>query len=268
MKPRSISAIAAPVEPVFPPGATRSGQPGHWQTADGKGAFLGILMLESRFPRPSGDVGHPDTFGVPTRRMVVKGATAPKVVRDAAALAGSGLLDAFANAARQLERDGAAAITTSCGFLVLFQRELQQAVRVPVVTSSLLLLPRLLQLERQVGVLTISAQDLGREHLLAAGVPGDRLRDVVVQGVDPAGEFASAILSDRAEMDLQQARDDVVAAAAALKTRAPQVRSLVLECTNMPPYAAHIEAVTGLRTCSLRDALPRMGTISATIPNE
>ena len=118
-------------------------------------------MLETRFPRPPGDIGHPDSFPVPTRRLVVGGATAATVVRDGAGLAASGLLDDFVAAARRLEREGALAITTSCGFLVLFQRELQDAVSVPLVTSSLVLLPELLAAQGQVGLLTISGSSLG-----------------------------------------------------------------------------------------------------------
>ncbi|HMA08107.1 MAG TPA: aspartate/glutamate racemase family protein [Ramlibacter sp.] len=227
------------------PRAVRKG-PGGADTA-----FLGILMLETRFPRPPGDIGHPDSFPVPTRQRVVGGATAVKVVRDAAGLAASGLVDDFVAAARRLESEGALAITTSCGFLVLFQRELQDAVGVPLVTSSLVLLPALLAAQRQVGVLTISAASLGPQHLAAAGVPGDRAGDVIIEGMDPDGEFVGAILGDRPHMDAERAASEAVAAALSLKRRAPQLRTLVLECTNLPPFAAQIELATGLRTLSL-----------------
>jgi len=216
--------------------------------------FLGIVMLDTRFPRPLGDIGHPDTFGFPTRRGVVSGAWPDKVVASAAGLRAARLLPAFAAITRQLERDGALAITTSCGFLVLLQRELQAAVKVPVVTSSLLQLPALLDQQSHVGVLTISARKLGAEHLRAAGVRRDRLADVLVEGVDPAGEFASAILGNRAEMDLERAGRDVVDAALALKARAPALRTVVLECTNMPPYAQAIRDATGLEVRSLLDS--------------
>lgn len=252
-----IIAKAGPGDPVIP-------------RVDGgsQGSFVGVLMLDTKFPRPPGDIGHPSSLGMPVRQWVVRGAWPSSVVVSGATLRASALPEAFMAGARELEKQGAHAITTSCGFLVLLQRELQDALTIPVVTSSLLELPRLLEEEAQVGVLTISATQLGAEHLLAAGVPAARLGDVIVQGVDPAGEFASAILGNRETMDLALARADVVDAARRLQMRAPQLRTVVLECTNMPPYAAHIEAVTGLRTCSLRDALPRMGTISATIPNE
>ena len=208
-------------------------------------------MLETRFPRPPGDIGHPDSFPVPTRRRVVGGATAAKVVRDSAGLAASGLLGDFIAAARGLENEGALAITTSCGFLVLFQRELQEAVGVPLVTSSLVLLPSLLEAERRVGLLTISAAGLGPEHLAAAGVPKERMADVIIEGMDPAGEFVSVILGDRPQMNATTAASEAVAAALRLKRRAPQLRTLVLECTNLPPFAAQIERATGLRTLSL-----------------
>nr|WP_279343679.1 aspartate/glutamate racemase family protein [Variovorax terrae] len=211
-------------------------------------------MLDTRFPRPLGDIGNPETFRVPSRRVVIEGAWPEKVVQTAAGLRANRLQVAFARVVQQLERDGAAAITTSCGFLVLLQRELQSVVKVPVVTSSLLLLPGLLAREPRVGVLTISASRLEPAHLRSAGVPRDRLKDVVVQGVDPKGEFALSILGNRAEMDLARAQAEVVAAAQALKARAPALRTVVLECTNMPPYAPAIEQATGLHPLSLLDS--------------
>ena len=218
-------------------------------------AFLGIVMLDTRFPRPPGDVGHPDTFDVPTRRYVVRGAWPAKVVQSGEGLRAAQVVPAFLDAVQALQREGALAITTSCGFLVLLQQELQATVKVPVITSSLLQLPGLLADQPQVGVLTISASQLGAEHLLAAGVPHERLGDVIVQGVEPAGEFATAILGNRETLDIQKACSDVVAAARALKEREPTLASVVLECTNMPPYRQAIEAATGLKTWALTDDL-------------
>lgn len=238
MSGSSLRAIPGPTDAVFPEA--------------GKG-FLGVVMLDTRFPRPPGDVGHPATFPVPVRQLVVTGAVPRRVVASAAALRGSGLAGRFIAAMRQLEAEGARALTTSCGFLVLLQDDLQRAVRVPVVSSSLLRLPARLEREPQVGVLTISAGHLGDEHLLAAGVPPERLRDVLVQGVDPAGPFATAILGNLPTLDLAAAEADVVAAAQALLRRAPGLRTLVLECTNMPPYADAVRMTTGCEILSLVD---------------
>jgi hypothetical protein len=223
---------------VFPPG-----EPPH----------LGILMLDTRFPRPPGDAGHPGSWKVPTKFLVVEGVAPLDAVQTALGLRASRVLRAFSEAAIRLEQDGAGVITTSCGFLVLLQYELQHAVKVPVVTSSLLQLPALLERQAQVGVLTISAERLGPEHLGQAGVPANRLADVCIQGVAPGCEFARAILGNHPQMDLEQAGRDVVAAAMALKQRAPDVRTVVLECTNMPPYAQAVREATGFDVRSLRD---------------
>lgn len=215
--------------------------------------FLGIVMLDTRFPRPPGDVGHPDAFGVPKELRVVRGVWPERVVQSASGLRAGRVLPAFVAVVQGLERDGALAITTSCGFLALLQKELQAAVRVPMISSALMLLPRLLRSQPRVGVLTISAGRLGEEHLRAAGVPRERLRDVPVQGVAPESEFVRRILGNEPGMDLAQAGRDVVAAALALKAREPALTDVVLECTNMPPYRTAIEAATGWRCWSLAD---------------
>src|SRR5919201_2821438 len=101
------------------------------------GFTIGILMLDTRFPRIPGDMGHAATFDFPVRYHRVTGAEPHRVVRGGAA----GLLEAFVAGARELEREGIGAITTNCGFLSTFQRELAAAVSVPVFTSSLLLVP-------------------------------------------------------------------------------------------------------------------------------
>ena len=215
--------------------------------------FLGVLMLDTRFPRPVGDMGHPSTFGVPTRRCIVTGAWPDKIVQSGAGLRKGRVVAPMLQLVRRLEQDGAKAIATSCGFLVLLQKQMQAQVKIPVITSSLLQLPGLLATHAKVGVLTISSSKLGVEHLRAAGVPRERMADVVVQGVDAKSEFATAILGNLATMDLDKAGAEVVAAAVALKNREPSLQCVVLECTNMPPYRAAIEAATGMKTWALVD---------------
>jgi len=215
--------------------------------------FLGVVMLDTQFPRPAGDIGHPSAFGVPTRRCVISGAWPDKIVQSGAGLRKGRVVTPILQLIRRLEHDGGKVITTSCGFLVLLQKEMQAAVKVPVITSSLLQLPALLTLHGKVGVLTISSSKLGVEHLRAAGVPRERMADVVVQGVDAKSEFATAILGNRASMDIEKAGADVLAAAVALKQREPGLQCVVLECTNMPPYREAIEAATGMKTWALID---------------
>jgi hypothetical protein len=128
------------------------------------GFTVGILMLDTRFPRIAGDMGNASTFPFPVRYHRVTGANPDLVVRRGA----EGLLPNFIEGARALEREGVGAITTNCGFLIKYQRELAASVAVPVFTSSLLLVPlvhRMLGPGRRVGVMTVSGATLQPEHL-------------------------------------------------------------------------------------------------------
>src|ERR1051326_968634 len=160
----------------------------------GKGLYgsrVGILMLETKFPRIPGDMGNGLTWPFPVLYKVVPGATPDRVVRHKSA----GLINAFLDAAAELVKLGADGITTTCGFLSLYQREIAAHVGVPVATSSLMQIPaieRILPPSRRVGVLTISAASLTPEHLVAAGA--DPATPVV--GTDAGGEFTRAILGD------------------------------------------------------------------------
>jgi hypothetical protein len=228
-------------------------------------SVLGILMLDTQFPRPLGDVGHPETFGVPTHRDVFKGVWPAKVVTSAASMRQARLVPGFQGMVRSMQMRGVQAVTTSCGFLVLLQKELQAVTKLPVVTSSLLQLPALLLQEQKVGVLTISAGSLNSDYLRAAGVPKERLKDVIIQGMPPAGEFVTKILGNQPTLDLAQASSEAVAAALTLKECAPEIRSLVLECTNLPPYQAAIEAATGWKIFNLKTDPRLRKVIDATL---
>ena len=207
------------------------------------GFTVGILMLDTRFPRIPGEMGNATTFPFPVRYHRVTGAAPDLVVRRGA----EGLLDTFVEAARELEAEGVGAITTNCGFLVKFQRQMAAAVRVPVFTSSLLLVPlvhRLLAPGRRVGVMTVNLPSLTPEHLAGAGIGPDI--PLAVVGMETEKEFTRVMLDDELELDVDAAREEHVRVARRFVADHPDIGAIVLECTNMPPYADDIRRETGL----------------------
>ena len=205
------------------------------------GAAVGILMLEARFPRIPGDVGNAATWPFPVLYKVVRGASPDRVVRRRA----DGLLEAFVEGGRELVALGADGITTTCGFLSPFQDELAAACGVPVATSSLMqasVIERLLPPGKRVGILTISAASLTPEHLAAAGVA----LDTPVVGTDGGEEFSRAILDDEPELDVAAAERDILDAGNRLLADHPEVGAVLLECTNMCPYARALRDRLGL----------------------
>jgi Asp/Glu/hydantoin racemase len=206
------------------------------------GFTVGILMLDTRFPRIQGDMGNATTFPFPVRYHRVAGAEPDLVVRRGA----EGLLPAFVAGAQALEREGVGAITTNCGFLIKYQTELARAVRVPVFTSSLLLVPlvhRTLPPGRRIGLMTVNAGTLTPEHLEGAGIGPDI--PLAVVGMETEKEFTRALLDNELELDVDLAREEHVRVARRLVADHPDVGAIVLECTNMPPYTADIQRETG-----------------------
>jgi Asp/Glu/hydantoin racemase len=206
------------------------------------GAPLGILMLEARFPRIPGDMGNAGTWPFPVLYKVVRGASPERVVLEGA----RGLLLDFLDAAAELVRLGAEAITTNCGFLSLFQAEIAAHVGVPVATSSLMQVPWVqatLPPGKRVGLLTVSASSLTPAHLAAAGAPAD----IPVVGTENGREFFRVLIrAEKDDMDVDAAERDILDAGRELVARHPEVGAIVLECTNMPPYAAALREVVGL----------------------
>ena len=76
-------------------------------------------MLDTRFPRPRGDIGNALSYDFPVRYKIVRGAHATRIMGDHP---DAGLLEPFVVAAQELEAEGVKAITTSCGFLAPFQK--------------------------------------------------------------------------------------------------------------------------------------------------
>jgi hypothetical protein len=201
---------------------------------------IGVIMLETRFPRPPGDIGNPETFGGKAIYEVVPGAAAERVAR--AGAPDPALLAPFLAARDRLVRAGARLVTTSCGFLVRFQEALARDCAVPVVASSLLALPVLARRYRSVGVITIHGGRLTPDYLAAAGAAPD----TPVEGTEAGSELTRKLLGDALDLDFAAAERDVVEAGQRLEARVPGLGAVLLECTNMPPYRAALARSLGV----------------------
>ena len=196
------------------------------------GARVGILMLDTKWPRPPGDTGNAHTWPFPVIYKVVPGASARVVIHEQ----GKGLGQAFLDAAAALVREGADGITTTGGFLAIFQDQLAAHVKVPVASSSLLQIPlvqRLLPAGKRVGVLSVHGDRITPDHWKAVGAA----LDTPVMGTEGGREFTRVLLNDEMEMDYEKAEQDILEAGEKLLKKHPEVGALVLETHNMGPYS-------------------------------
>ncbi len=194
-------------------------------------------MLETTFPRILGDVGNPDTFSFPVKYKVVKGAVPKRVIIDADPL----LLQPFIEAARTLEDEGVKAITTSCGFLAMFHKELVNSVNIPVYSSSLIqvhLISHLFKSGKTLGILTARSQSLTIKHLSGVGIQSHPL---AIAGMDKAEEFSAVYIGGKNDINIAKCREEIINAAKELVSGTPDIAAIILECTNMPPFAKAIQ---------------------------
>ena len=200
---------------------------------------LGILLLDTRFPRIPGDIGNPRSYAFPVRMRTVNGATVRRVVVEGDPL----LLDSFLQTAKELEAEGVCAITTSCGFLAPFQKTLARELNIPVFLSALIQIPVVFSMtQKRIGLITADGQSLSRRHLAGAGVPEEI--PLAIRGLHDKPAFAKSILEDTETLDHVRIRGEVVEAAAELLEAYPNIGSFVFECHNLAPYAAAVSEAT------------------------
>lgn len=204
---------------------------------------IGVLCLDTSFTKVPGHIRSPATFDFPVAYKVVEGATPERVVSQA----DPRLLEPFVHAAQELEAQRVAAITAACGFLVLFQKQLADAVAVPLYASSLIQLPmvhRMLRPDQKVGLLVAKKRSLTRRHLEAIG--GEHV-PVCVAGMEEQPEFREVMLEGRrAELDADLLGREVVTQAGQMARANPDMGALIIECTDLVPFAHAIQSLIGI----------------------
>jgi len=211
------------------------------------GHSIGIIMLNCLFPRIPGDIGNATTFNFPVLYKVVKDVTIQKIINER----DEKYLQPFISAARELEKDGVKAITTSCGFLAIFQQVLSRAVKVPFFSSSLLQVPLVYQMvgrRGKIGILTADSRLLSEDHFMAVGWSSKDI-PIAIASMHQCEEFNKGLFlkgQGPPEMDVSKIEAEAVSVVKKLIIEEPEVRALVIECTNLPPFASAIQKEIGL----------------------
>jgi aspartate/glutamate racemase len=203
-----------------------------------KQPVIGILVTDAVITRPPGDVGNPATYPFPVLYQRVPSASLERIIEKE----DPELLRPILDAARELVKRGAAAITSTCGFMILYQRELAQELPVPVFLSSLLQLPfirRIIGPEDRIGIITAHAMHLTPRHLRLAGL--EDMQSVKIIGLENRPAFREAIFAGTGGLEHDAIQEEVVEAARELIRGERRVKAILLECSNLPPYAAAVQ---------------------------
>lgn len=204
---------------------------------------IGIVYIENvNYPLIPGNVVNAYTYDFPVRMMPVKNLTndrlfnADPTIKD----------DIIATAKHMVEKEGVRAICSACGFFGNYHKDIAEAIDVPVAMSSLVQIPwirTLLKPGQKIGILTANGASMNEKLLSSCGV--DSMEGILIKGLEDTKEF-SAVVDMRPEFDNTVARQEVVEAAISLIEEDDNIGAILLECSDMPPYAADVQAATQL----------------------
>ncbi|SFQ36526.1 hypothetical protein SAMN05216330_1341 [Bradyrhizobium sp. Ghvi] len=211
--------------------------------------FLGILLLDRALPSdatpptpPIGSMRNPATFEFPTIAETVIGAYGDDVIRGKPELE-----TAYIAAARRLVERGAIAISSNCGFTIRYQAAVAASVKVPVVLSSLLLVPTLLRQMAAAAKLAVLAFDSTHcgEEFLGLSDPAARAR-VVIGGIEGGKLWHNEMRRTPLATSLADIQQEVAGCVAQLRAVHPEIGAILFECTVFPLVAPVIRQITGL----------------------
>jgi hypothetical protein len=205
------------------------------------GYTVGILHLEVWYPLLPGNVVNAYTYDFPVRHMLIPNATQSRVHGG-----DETLLDDIIQAGKALEMEGIRAICGACGYLGNFQAQASEALDVPVFLSSLVQLPMItagLKKDQKVGVLCADGPSLSPEIIENCGAYPSRC---IVKGLEDQAQMSAIVNSDRGGFDNEVLRREIVEGALNLVRSHPEIGALLLECSDMPPYAAAVQMEVNL----------------------
>ncbi len=218
------------------------------------GQFIGILMMDTVFPRLVGDIGNARTYQVPVRYYTVKNVSTDKMN---ASNAEKLLLLPFLEAAKELEKEGCKAITTSCSFLTGFQKQLADAVSIPVFTNTLILAPfihSMLNSKLKIGILTERADLIHEDYFQQLGWSSDVI-PVSISGMPEASPFSTLFIQDNLEEDIEVLEKCIKELTLAHMEQNPDTGAIILECTNFAPFTNLIQELSGVPVFGINQLL-------------
>jgi hypothetical protein len=205
------------------------------------GTAIGVLMLDTIFPRVPGDIGNATTWKYPVCYHIVKGASTGRIMAETP---DPDLIDPFIKGARSLEKMGVRLITTSCGFLGPFQPYIAEAVKIPVITTSLIQVPSVSAMigGRKVAILMERVHIMKENHFSGAGWSSEDI-PVIIHGMPDDAYFPTVFIGNSLTADIGRLSADIKALGDTLIKRHPEVGAVVCECTNFVPFNRMLQEV-------------------------
>eukprot|EP00930_Biecheleria_cincta_P033309 TRINITY_DN23074_c0_g1_i1.p1 TRINITY_DN23074_c0_g1~~TRINITY_DN23074_c0_g1_i1.p1 ORF type:complete len:603 (-),score=103.32 TRINITY_DN23074_c0_g1_i1:293-2101(-) len=209
-----------------------------------RNALIGVLRLDYSYPLISGDQDYEASYGYRVKYATVENLTFEKARR---AVLDSEIQLSFKKAVSELERRGAIAITGDCAFLMAYQPYVRSLTKLPVLLSSIIQAPMMVAANdsnAQFAVITANSSTFDKDLLLAqSGVEVPPAQWTVVGLQDLPGFQA---VTEGKQVPKHVVQPALVRQAKEVMARTPNLRAILLECTELPHCADALRAATGL----------------------
>lgn len=204
---------------------------------------LGILSIEDMYiPILPGNVMNGFTYNYPVQIQFVKG------LKSADLFAGKEeVYPRILDAVKELQKYGVRAITGACGFFGNFQSKLAAEVDIPVALSSLISLPwiaAMLKPNEKIAVLTANGASCTEKLLKSCMVPDAVIERLIIKGMEFYPQFGETIIHNKGGFDNAKVKEEFINLSSSLVKEYHDIGAFLLECTEMPPYAHLVQAVT------------------------
>ncbi|HFI0638862.1 TPA: aspartate/glutamate racemase family protein [Streptococcus suis] len=211
----------------------------HVQDASVAGFSIGMITTDFNYVKLPGNVANATTFSFPV--------VYEDIVLEIEDLFNGEekLLDMVIEAAKKLEKKGVRAIVGACGYFNHFQEQVQDAVAVPVYLSSVLQIPLIkmeLKPDQKIAVLVADGAGANADFFAKANAS---IEDCIVKEIGSLESFAP-IRYNKPYLDNVRLKADLIAVIQDLRTKHPEIAAILLECSDLPPYAAALHRETGL----------------------
>ena len=211
----------------------------------------GLIQLEEL----KGNATNPESYPFEVDIRHVEGACTETIIIHPS----QEVCDRFIETGKAMQADGVMAIAGSCGFNAIFQKQVSEALDVPVFLSSLLQVPfalRIIAPSKKVAVMTAYGSSLTEEHFGNCGV--DDLSRVIVLGLEECKEWNAIFGREDEPVDMDLVEKEIMGTALDAVKEHPEIGAFVLECTDLPPFAPAISEATGLPVFSFNTMMGYM----------
>ena len=207
------------------------------------GYSVGIIYLEDVwYPMVPGNVVNACSYDFPVRMKAVPGLDFDRL--------GTGdprIAEAIIQLGKHMiEKEGIRALCSACGFFGIFHKTVAEALDIPVALSSMVQIPmirNIIKPSQKIGVLTANASALSVNILENCFI--DDPSCLVIKDLRHT-RGVTVIQESKGQFDNREMQREVVGAALELLEEDCDIGALLFECSDLPPYAAAVQAATQL----------------------